>query len=73
MTIVLGNLLSLLIGTMLGMLIRSSPGALVAYFVYALLLPNVTERTGDQPALVPAACSRGSTSTSTRSRSSRGP
>jgi ABC-2 type transport system permease protein len=42
-TIVLGNLLSLLIGTMLGMLIRSSPGALVAYFVYALLLPNVTE------------------------------
>ena len=42
-TIVLGNLLSLSIGTMLGMLIRNSPGALVAYFVYALLLPNLTE------------------------------
>jgi ABC-2 type transport system permease protein len=42
-TIVLGNLLCLLTGTMLGMLIRNSPGALVAYFVYALLLTNVTE------------------------------
>jgi ABC-2 type transport system permease protein len=41
-TIVLGNLLCLLTGTMMGMLIRSSPGALVAYFVYALLLPNVS-------------------------------
>jgi ABC-2 type transport system permease protein len=41
-TIVLGNLISLLMGTMLGMLIRNSPGALVAYFVYALLLPNLT-------------------------------
>ncbi|MGH3463284.1 MAG: ABC transporter permease, partial [Kribbellaceae bacterium] len=30
-----------LTGTMLGMLIRSSAGALVAYFVYALLLPTV--------------------------------
>jgi hypothetical protein len=40
-TIVLGNLLCLLTGTMLGMLIRNSPGALVAYFVYALLLPNI--------------------------------
>ncbi len=39
----LGNLLSLLIGTMLGMLIRNSPGALVAYFVFTLLLPNVSE------------------------------
>ena len=43
LTIVLGNLLCLLTGTMFGMLIRSSPGALVAYFVYALLLPNVAE------------------------------
>jgi len=40
-TIVLGNLLCLLTGTMLGMLIRNSPGALVAYFVYALVLPNI--------------------------------
>ena len=39
--IVLGSLLCLLTGTMLGMLIRSSAGALVAYFVYALLLPTV--------------------------------
>jgi ABC-type transport system involved in multi-copper enzyme maturation permease subunit len=42
-TILLGNLLCLLTGTMLGMLIRNSPGALVAYFVYALVLPNLTE------------------------------
>jgi ABC-2 type transport system permease protein len=41
-TIILGNLLSLLIGTMLGMLIRNSPGALVAYFVFTLLLPNIS-------------------------------
>jgi ABC-type transport system involved in multi-copper enzyme maturation permease subunit len=39
--IILGSLLCLLTGTMLGMLIRSSAGALVAYFVYALLLPTV--------------------------------
>ncbi|TCN44829.1 hypothetical protein EV644_10133 [Kribbella orskensis] len=39
--IVLGCLLCLLTGTMLGMLIRSSAGALVAYFVYSLLLPTV--------------------------------
>jgi ABC-type transport system involved in multi-copper enzyme maturation permease subunit len=41
MNIVLGSLLCLLTGTMLGMLIRSSAGALVAYFVYSLLLPTV--------------------------------
>ena len=40
--IVLGSLLCLLTGTMLGMLIRSSSGALVAYFVYAFLLPTVS-------------------------------
>jgi len=40
--IVLGNLLCLLTGTVLGMLIRSSPGALVVYFVYSLLLPTVS-------------------------------
>ena len=39
--IVLGSLLCLLTGTMLGMLIRGSAGAIVAYFVYALVLPNV--------------------------------
>jgi hypothetical protein len=39
--IVLGNLLCLLTGTMLGMLVRSSAGALVAYFVYSLLLPTL--------------------------------
>jgi ABC-type transport system involved in multi-copper enzyme maturation permease subunit len=39
--IVLGSLLCLLTGTMLGMLIRSSAGALVAYFVIALALPTV--------------------------------
>jgi ABC-2 type transport system permease protein len=42
LNIVLGNLLCLLTGTMLGMLIRSSPGALVVYFVYSLLLPTVS-------------------------------
>jgi len=41
MNIVLGSLLCLLTGTMLGMLIRSSAAALVAYFVYSLLLPTV--------------------------------
>ena len=40
-TIVLGSLLCLLTGTMLGMLLRSSPGALVAYFLMALVLPTV--------------------------------
>ena len=40
-TIVLGSLLCLLTGTMLGMVIRSSPGALVAYFVLTLVVPTV--------------------------------
>ena len=40
--IVLGSLLCLLTGTMLGMLMRSSAAALVAYFVYAFLLPTVS-------------------------------
>jgi ABC-type transport system involved in multi-copper enzyme maturation permease subunit len=39
--IVLGSLLCLLTGTMLGMLFRSSAVALVAYFMYAFLLPTV--------------------------------
>jgi ABC-2 type transport system permease protein len=39
--IIVGSLLCLLTGTMLGILFRSSPVALVAYFVYALLVPTV--------------------------------
>jgi ABC-2 type transport system permease protein len=41
-TIVLGNLVSLSIGTMLGMLLRSSAGGLVMYFVLVLLVPNLS-------------------------------
>ncbi len=41
LTIVLGNLVSLSIGTMLGMLLRSSAGGLVMYFVVVLLVPNL--------------------------------
>src|SRR6266487_2805122 len=37
----IGNLVCLLTGTMLGMLIRSSAGALVAYFIFSLLVPTV--------------------------------
>jgi ABC-2 type transport system permease protein len=40
--IVLGNVLGLLVGFMLGVLIRSSAGAIVAYFVYSLLLPTAS-------------------------------
>lgn len=40
-TIVLGSLISLLTGTVLGLLFRSSPVALVAYFVFSLLMPTV--------------------------------
>ncbi len=39
--IVLGNVLGLLTGFMLGVLIRSSSGAIVAYFVYSMLLPSL--------------------------------
>ena len=38
----LGNLVSLSIGTMLGMLLRSSAGGLVMYFVLVLLVPNLS-------------------------------
>jgi hypothetical protein len=41
-TIVLGNLVSLSIGTMLGMLLLSSAGGLVVYFVLVLLVPNLS-------------------------------
>ena len=40
--IVLGNVLGLLVGFMLGVLIRNSSGAIVAYFIYSLLLPTVS-------------------------------
>jgi len=42
LTIVLGNLISLSIGTMLGMLLLSSAGGLVMYFVLVLLVPNLS-------------------------------
>ncbi len=40
--IVLANTLGLMIGFMLGVLIRNSAGAIVAYFVYSLLLPTIS-------------------------------
>ena len=42
LTIVLGNLVSMSIGTMLGMLLLSSAGGLVMYFVLVFLVPNLT-------------------------------
>lgn len=39
--IVLANVLGLLVGFMLGVLIRSSAGAIVAYFVYSFVLPTL--------------------------------
>ena len=39
--IILGSLISLLMGTMLGILFRSSTVALAAYFVISYLLPTV--------------------------------
>ncbi len=40
-TIALANVLGMLVGFMLGVLVRSSAGALVAYFVYQFLLPTL--------------------------------
>lgn len=40
--IVLGNVLGLLSGFMLGVLLRSSAAAIVAYFVYTLILPTIS-------------------------------
>jgi hypothetical protein len=42
LNIVLGQVLGLLAGFMLGVLIRNSPGAIVAYFVYSLVLPTLS-------------------------------
>lgn len=39
--IVLANLLGMAVGFMLGLVIRNSPGAIVAYFVYSLVLPGI--------------------------------
>jgi len=41
--VVLANILVVLFGFMLGVLVRSSAGAIVAYFVYAFLMPTVTD------------------------------
>ncbi|WP_127480293.1 ABC transporter permease [Nocardioides pantholopis] len=41
--IVLANVLGLMVGFMLGVLFRSSAGAIVAYFVYSLLVPTLAE------------------------------
>ncbi|MBB3045114.1 ABC transporter permease [Nocardioides sp. LMS-CY] len=40
--IILANILGMAVGFMLGVLIRNSPGAIVGYFVYSLVLPTVT-------------------------------
>ena len=42
-TIFLGDALGMLMGFTLGVLIRNSPGAIVGYFVYALVLPVALE------------------------------
>ncbi len=39
--IMFANVLGLLMGFMLGVLIRNSPGAIVGYFVYSLVLPTL--------------------------------
>ena len=41
--IVLANTLVVLFGFMLGVVVRGSAGAIVAYFVYAFLMPTVTD------------------------------
>jgi ABC-type transport system involved in multi-copper enzyme maturation permease subunit len=41
--IILANILGLLVGFMLGVLIRSTAAAIVAYFVYAFVLPTIFE------------------------------
>jgi ABC-2 type transport system permease protein len=42
LTIVLANVLGMMVGFMLGVVIRSSAGALVAYFVYQFVLPTLS-------------------------------
>ncbi|MGB0100066.1 MAG: ABC transporter permease [Nocardioides sp.] len=40
--IIVANILGMAVGFMLGVLIRNSPGAIVGYFVFSLVLPTVT-------------------------------
>jgi len=40
--IILANEIGMLMGFMLGVVLRNSPGAIVAYFVYSLVLPGVS-------------------------------
>jgi hypothetical protein len=40
--IIIANVLGMLVGFMLGVLFRSSAGAIVAYFVFSLLLPTIS-------------------------------
>jgi len=42
LTLILANVLALMVGFMLGVVIRSSAGALVAYFVYSFVLPTLS-------------------------------
>lgn len=42
LTLILVNVLGLLVGFMLGVVIRTSAGALVAYFVYSFVLPTLS-------------------------------
>jgi ABC-2 type transport system permease protein len=44
--VVLANVLGMLMGFMLAVLIRNSAGAIVAYFVYAFLLPTISGALG---------------------------
>ena len=71
LTIVLGNLISLSIGTMLGMLLRSSAGGLVMYFVLVLLVPNLSGLLAANQEWY-RSCSRGWTSPTRRPTCSRG-
>ena len=41
--IIVGNVLGMLVGFMLGVLLRSSPAAIVGYFVYSFVLPGLAE------------------------------
>ena len=41
LNVVLANVLGMAVGFMLGVVIRSTPGALVAYFLYSFLLPTL--------------------------------
>jgi hypothetical protein len=41
-TIALAHVLSLMVGFMLGLLIRASAGAIVAYFLYAFVVPSLS-------------------------------